>query len=840
MAENNKQRDTPNSIVSNIIIIITVLVIIVAIGLGIYLLKPARYTLLLYLLIGAITFGLLGVYPLTYFAYLAYGADAQRKRLRDDFRLFGLVDDKDLDETINTLYHNVYSPPQFVIYIILIVVVTVILATAYVFRDQQGIIEPGIIEIMLFAYLGGYIFSIQELIRRYNTFDLQPQVYSSILVRMLVAIALVFVIVSITGVDDSLLQPEGTTAEGNSQAWMIIIAFAIGIFPSDGLRWILRHARRILNPPIEQGEGLPLKNILGISTWHESRLSMMGIDNAQNLATVDIPKLLLTTQFDTQQVANWIDQAILYVKVGDHIDRFREAKINTFHEFQRTMDSFIDDNPADHPNNNTVDNTSRLSSLATVLGLANTYELNRLREFSNFPNYTHLDNFYEGSGRIGSLRAEESVQKLMGIPVIGWDWSSDVSSSKENKEALTDQETRLKMKLLGRKKDPILFKELGNVYLKQETPESCQNALKQFDRAIEIDDRCTEAYIGRSNVNLKLDNLNLAIMDISRVIELEPSNAQAYNRRGEIYLKSGFYDRAIEDINHALKLDPSLAVAYNNRGVVYNAQGMYGEAIVQYEYAIIAGLEEHLLPGLWYVWGLALILLDNYQEAIEKFSIAITKNHKLSDAFLNRGKAYIESGEAYYDQAKKDLDMALAILKENEEEDKGWALDNDLGMLEFKKGNFKNSIPHFRTAVEKHKKLTGEAYFWGIFNLAMAYRNLDDLDLANEQFMALRQLAKDRLLNATERERYEYLAERLGYSELIILEKVLQTNRQFGDSNGEARALVHLASFFKRRSNRDEAVNHLNRASNIYSSLDAQNEIVDIQNQLKGLNTENN
>ena len=47
--------------------------------------------------------------------------------------------------------------------------------------------------------------------------------------------------------------------------------------------------------------------------------------------------MLLTTQFDTQQVANWIDQAILYVKVGDKIERFREAKIATFSELLQTL-----------------------------------------------------------------------------------------------------------------------------------------------------------------------------------------------------------------------------------------------------------------------------------------------------------------------------------------------------------------------------------------------------------------------------------------------------------------------------------------------------------------------
>ena len=53
-------------------------------------------------------------------------------------------------------------------------------------------------EVIFFGYLGTYVFSVQELVRRYNTFDLQPQVYSSILVRILITLALTFVIGSLS------------------------------------------------------------------------------------------------------------------------------------------------------------------------------------------------------------------------------------------------------------------------------------------------------------------------------------------------------------------------------------------------------------------------------------------------------------------------------------------------------------------------------------------------------------------------------------------------------------------------------------------------------------------
>ena len=59
---------------------------------------------------------------------------------------------------------------------------------------------------------------------------------------------------------------------------------------------------------------------------------------------------------------------------------------------------------------------------------------------------------------------------------------------------------------------------------------------------------------------------DLAIKDFNRAIELNPNNFFAYNNRGNAYDKIEDFDRAIEDFNAAIKLKSDYAKAYNNRG----------------------------------------------------------------------------------------------------------------------------------------------------------------------------------------------------------------------------------------------------------------------------------
>jgi tetratricopeptide (TPR) repeat protein len=55
-----------------------------------------------------------------------------------------------------------------------------------------------------------------------------------------------------------------------------------------------------------------------------------------------------------------------------------------------------------------------------------------------------------------------------------------------------------------------------------------------------------------------------AISDFNRAIELNPNDNKAYNNRGIVYRLKGQYDQAVSDFNKAIDLNPLDAEAYNS------------------------------------------------------------------------------------------------------------------------------------------------------------------------------------------------------------------------------------------------------------------------------------
>ena len=71
-----------------------------------------------------------------------------------------------------------------------------------------------------------------------------------------------------------------------------------------------------------------LSEIEGLSIWIQSRLNQEGIDNVQNLATADVPALVVGTSYAVTQIIDWIDQAILLAHMNDaHFAALESANV---------------------------------------------------------------------------------------------------------------------------------------------------------------------------------------------------------------------------------------------------------------------------------------------------------------------------------------------------------------------------------------------------------------------------------------------------------------------------------------------------------------------------------
>jgi tetratricopeptide (TPR) repeat protein len=94
-------------------------------------------------------------------------------------------------------------------------------------------------------------------------------------------------------------------------------------------------------------------------------------------------------------------------------------------------------------------------------------------------------------------------------------------------------------------------------------------ALKDYDKAIEINSTDCYPYIGKGMVFILLGKLEDAIANFDKGLELCPENATAYLQRGLVYREMGKYDEALRDLDMTIKYAPGKMEHYHTRGIIY-------------------------------------------------------------------------------------------------------------------------------------------------------------------------------------------------------------------------------------------------------------------------------
>ena len=92
--------------------------------------------------------------------------------------------------------------------------------------------------------------------------------------------------------------------------------------------------------------------------------------------------------------------------------------------------------------------------------------------------------------------------------------------------------------------------------------------------AVDYNNRGVEAY--------NQSNYDEAIADYNQAINLDPNYAKAYNNRGAVYYKLDDFEKAIADYNQAINLDPNYALFYWNRGDLQQQLGHNDEAMTDF------------------------------------------------------------------------------------------------------------------------------------------------------------------------------------------------------------------------------------------------------------------
>jgi len=199
-------------------------------------------------------------------------------------------------------------------------------------------------------------------------------------------------------------------------------------------------------------------------------------------------------------------------------------------------------------------------------------------------------------------------------------------------------------------------------------------------------------------------------------LNVTTDNFIIYSNYGQVLQNKGQLDEAIENIRRAVALNPGWVDAHEKLANVLQEKGLYAEAAAEYELVLRSNPDKDIRNN----FGIALVKIKRYDEAIEQFAMVLTKDPWRVNALNNLYKAGVESGKQ-----DKALDIILALQKKNPD---NYLFYEKAGVLYGITGNLDAAIEQF----EKSCRLSDYKVAEPIAFLSQAYATKKDMKHAIE------------------------------------------------------------------------------------------------------------
>lgn len=194
------------------------------------------------------------------------------------------------------------------------------------------------------------------------------------------------------------------------------------------------------------------------------------------------------------------------------------------------------------------------------------------------------------------------------------------------------------------------YYDLGNYYFEKGDNEK---AIPLFGKAIKVGTNY-KSYANRGLALMKQLKYDEAIQDFNKAIELKPKQDEAFLGRAHAYGDLKKYDLSMSDVNEALKFRESYE-SYFFRGYLYKATENYDLAIENYSKAMTLTKEVSVYNNRGNVY----FLLKDYAKAIADYNVVLNQNPNDPNGLSNRGAAYFQSNQ--FEAAMVDINKAISL-----------------------------------------------------------------------------------------------------------------------------------------------------------------------------------
>ena len=188
-----------------------------------------------------------------------------------------------------------------------------------------------------------------------------------------------------------------------------------------------------------------------------------------------------------------------------------------------------------------------------------------------------------------------------------------------------------------------------------------RDAISDFDRVFSLNGEDHEVYYLRGSAKYELRLYSEAIDDFTDAIDLKSDEPDYHYSQGLARCEIEQFREAKESFTKAINLNSDDGRFYRRKADACYKLEEYGGAIDCFDRAI--DLEFSGLADIYYWRGMAKYNITRYSEAIDDFTLAISRDSQDPNYYLWRSKAkkQVQGDQA----ADDDLKIALRIAKEN-------------------------------------------------------------------------------------------------------------------------------------------------------------------------------
>lgn len=213
-----------------------------------------------------------------------------------------------------------------------------------------------------------------------------------------------------------------------------------------------------------------------------------------------------------------------------------------------------------------------------------------------------------------------------------------------------EADERAQLAVLGLPNDANAHYLAGNAFWRDG---SLDQAVQEFERAIEINPDYNDALVQLGYVLCEHDNPEAALGPFQQALQLDPTQADVYFQIGEIYLGDQQWDKAGSMYRETLRIAPDAVRAYRQLGWIASRQDRQGDAVRYYEQGLdIDPADSELHAGIAAVFEAS----KDYSAATDHYQLALLLNPKDIDSYLGLGRLAEaqqdrEAAVSYYRQA---------------------------------------------------------------------------------------------------------------------------------------------------------------------------------------------